>query len=151
MPEPHPLDALLCDLRDTTDALDEFVAAQTGSSKASRAKPTDTTQRKVATQPTGELLSSNARRAGFLLHNASDGTLLVSIGEEEEAGLDTYTYAVGPGETWDTRAVPTTLGVRETVRYAWVTQEPADYPAGVFAIATGGALKVTAFVFPYRS
>ena len=148
----HPLDTLLCDLRELTKALRKYVAAVAGGrgEEPLRAEATSTAQRQVDTQPSGQLLSANPQRAGLLLHNGTDGTLLIAVGEDTDASLDTYAYSVGPGETWDTRTVPFDKNIKQALKYAWVTEPPADYPSGVFLVATGGALKVTELAYPYK-
>ena len=148
----HPLDRLLCDLQDLVDVLSARSNGQASGDAAGpmRARPTSTAQRQLASQPSGELLGRNERRAGFVVHNATDGTLLISI-DEQAADVADYYQVVGPGEMLDTRGVDRDKNVRGALSYAWVTAETdlSGYPAGVFAEATAGALKVTEFTFPH--
>jgi hypothetical protein len=151
---PHPLDELLCDIRDLTEEFRAYNEAQPSGQAGSNApapvaEPGNVNARSFSAQPEGRLVGRNPRRGGLLLHNASDGTLLLAFGEDP-ATLDNYFYPIGPGETLDTRGVAPLKNLRGAISYGWVrsSTDLSDYPNGVFAKATGGAVKATELVLP---
>ena len=137
---PDPRDVLLCDLRELIDTLKTAF----GESQAT-VQATDPIVRFFDNAPSGELAGDNTKRTGLIVHNASDGTLLLRIGGDVDVTPASYTIAVGPGEHFDTRGRLAAELPKQRVRYAWVTAQTdlSDFPAGVFAEATGGAVAVT--------
>ncbi len=142
----HPLDVLLCDLRELVGALNALT--DTGEGLEREIAPSSASQHLFATQRKGRLAGANPHRTAFALHNATDGTLLVRLGGEDDVTLASYTWAIGPGENFSTKGRLASELAKAQLRFAWVNATDhasalAGYPAGVFVEATGGALLFT--------
>lgn len=142
----HPLDVLLCDLRELVKALNKLVGTDEGLERD--IAPSAPSQRLFATARKGRLAGANPHRTAFAVHNATDGTLLVRLGGEEDVTSKSYTWAIGPGENFTTKGRLASELAKAPLRFAWVNDTDhaaalTNYPSGVFLSATGGALMFT--------
>lgn len=139
----HPLDQLMCELRSLTGALKAAMGAGSQTQQAPDVAATVSVQR-FSNETHGKLAGRNPRRTGFKIHNATDGTLLIRFADERPSVAGGYNLAIGPGQVYETSELP--QGVyRGEIRYAWITAQTdlTAYPAGVWEVATGGAVSYT--------